>query len=141
MKQREKYTKSGQTGSEGGILWAGDITNDETNRRGKERRFLGYITQGRRQLVPGGARAGLIVPPPLSPCQQPAFPSCHFTSRWQGKKNQAAQYLRKRLFLSLTGRNIDVARSDTKIAETTFQDRDTVSTWKTHKRVQAGGRR
>lgn len=31
---------------------SGDITNDGTNRRWKERRFRGYITAGRREPVP-----------------------------------------------------------------------------------------
>lgn len=116
MKQSEKYTKSGQTGSEGGILRQGDITNDETQ-TGEGRSAASFVTSLRAggSLFHKKPRPDSLFPLHCHPVssQRPP-PHCHLRAA-KKPKQQAAQYLRKRLFLSLAARNINLPRSNTEM--------------------------
>lgn len=120
MKQSEKYTKSGQTGSEGGILREGDITNDETQ-TGEGSSAASSVTSLRAggSLFHKKPRPGSLFPLHCHPVssQRPPPRRRHLwaTKKKTKQQQQAAQYLRKRLFLSLAARNINLPRSNTEM--------------------------
>lgn len=106
------------------------------------RRFLRYITQGRRQLVPEEAQARLIVPPPLSACQQPAAPLLPFYEPPVGQRKKTRQrgicgstcFCRERRGTSTFHRTEHLKASVVRVNQGS-----NVSTWKTRKRVKPGG--
>lgn len=93
MKQSEKYTKSGQTGGRGGILWGGDIT-DETQ-TGEGRSAASFVTSLRAggTVFPKKPRPGSLFPSivSLSAASVPLQPL--YEPQKKKKKNQAAEAL------------------------------------------------
>lgn len=130
MKQREKYTKSGQTGSEGGILWEGDITNDETQ-TGEGRNAASFVTSLRAggdlfQEKPGPTHCSSSIVS-LSAASGPPPATLRAASRAKKKKNKTGSAVSaEALVLVVNGEEHQARTSNHRDAEATFQDTERI---------------